>query len=368
MPLGGTADVTVQEITKDKGLRQVYRSTGGAWGGTKVDHDFYQFLVKFFGNDILFEYSKNDMSEYVEILRSFERKKKSISILDTNEMNLRLPHELLELLKESSGFTLQEIISQSNYHDSVTVKRRIMTMNDYVCKSFFAKAIQEIKEHIGFILKQCVDVSLILMVGGFSESSIVIETIRQSFPNLKVIVPTQARMSVLFGSVLYGHDPEQIDARICRYSYGIAVLKDFKHDHHPLNKSFYKDGRLRADDCFLKLYTINEIVKVGEKRSFPVHDTHIDDEQQQWRREHKEIEVYASTDTDPKFITDLGCFILGTILVPPPPGGLWPVRVKGRIEMEISGTEIIVTYIDDQSHISSKIDFMGTCSNMGSKR
>ncbi|KAJ8298863.1 hypothetical protein KUTeg_022923 [Tegillarca granosa] len=333
----------------------------GLGEGMKVDSEFYQFLVKFFGNDLLFEYSQNDMSEYLEILRSFERKKKCISTLDTNEMNLRLPPELLETLKDKTGFTLQEIISQSNYNDSVSVKRSKLTINDYVCKSFFTKVLQDITEHVKFILKQCFDISLILMVGGFSESPIVIDTIRQSFPNMNVIIPTQARMSVLFGSVVYGHDPEQIDARICRYSYGIALHKEFKDEEHPENKSFYSDGRKRVDDCFLKLYTINEIVKVGEKRSFPVHDTHIEADRQQWRREHKEIEVYASTDTDPKFITDEGCFILGTILVPPPACGLWPVRVRGKIEMEIGGTEIIVTYIDNQSHISSRMDFMGIC-------
>lgn len=47
---GGTVDVTVHEVSCRGGLKEVYKASGGAWGGTKVDEAFYEFLSVIAGN------------------------------------------------------------------------------------------------------------------------------------------------------------------------------------------------------------------------------------------------------------------------------------------------------------------------------
>ena len=37
---GGTVDVTVHEMLEYGRVRELYKATGGAWGGTKVDEAF----------------------------------------------------------------------------------------------------------------------------------------------------------------------------------------------------------------------------------------------------------------------------------------------------------------------------------------
>jgi len=48
---GGTADITVHEISSDGILLELYPSTGGNWGGSKVYDAFFTLLSKLVGMD-----------------------------------------------------------------------------------------------------------------------------------------------------------------------------------------------------------------------------------------------------------------------------------------------------------------------------
>ena len=48
---------------------------------------------------------------------------------------------------------------------------------------------------------------------------------------------------------------------------------------------------------------------------------------------------------DPFYTTDEGCGKHVTILVNPPSGQLWPIIADGRIELQITCTEMVETYI-----------------------
>lgn len=47
--LGGTVDVTVHQVIVDGKLRELHRASGGAWGGTKVDQAYEQFIADLMG-------------------------------------------------------------------------------------------------------------------------------------------------------------------------------------------------------------------------------------------------------------------------------------------------------------------------------
>lgn len=51
---GGTVDITVHEVMVGGTLRELHKASGGAWGGTKVDESFRQFLIKLVGKLFLF--------------------------------------------------------------------------------------------------------------------------------------------------------------------------------------------------------------------------------------------------------------------------------------------------------------------------
>lgn len=61
------------------------------------------------------------------------------------------------------------------------------------------------------------------MVGGFSESEIVHESIKLASPKIRVITP--ASLPVLKGGVLFGHDPDTVRFQVCPQRYGMAIYK-----------------------------------------------------------------------------------------------------------------------------------------------
>lgn len=48
------------------------------------------------------------------------------------------------------------------------------------------------------------------MVGGFSESPITLDVVKNAFPTKRVIVPEEAGLAVLKGAVLFGHQSNSV--------------------------------------------------------------------------------------------------------------------------------------------------------------
>lgn len=90
-------------------------------------------------------------------------------------------------------------------------------------KKFFSSSVQSIVDEVKRVLKSkiCSEVEYILKVGEFSESEIVCESIKMAFPEIRVINPEDASLSVLKGGVLFGHDQETVRFRMCPQSYGM---------------------------------------------------------------------------------------------------------------------------------------------------
>jgi activator of 2-hydroxyglutaryl-CoA dehydratase len=77
----------------------------------------------------------------------------------------------------------------------------------------------------------------LFLVGGFAESAIVQEAVRQEFGSrIDVIIPQGAGVAVLRGAVLYGLDPSIVHVRRARKTYGIGVIKPFEWNKHPKGK------------------------------------------------------------------------------------------------------------------------------------
>lgn len=78
-------------------------------------------------------------------------------------------------------------------------------------------------------------IDYIFMVGGFSGSEFLTNEIKSNpaFSSIKSISPNEPGTAVLKGTVLFGYNPRAVSARICRYTYGFSVLRDFDSKIHP---------------------------------------------------------------------------------------------------------------------------------------
>lgn len=356
--LGGTADITVQRVEKDGKLSQLHVATGGNWGGTCVNKSFFQDLIKHLGENAFQKFMAKHSGDYFKLNNQFEIAKRNFRN-DQEIVTLNIPSSLEEITEEANEKKISDILKELETRDSVSYCEGKLSYTGEYFKTFFSLSIQSIIDQVLRILKsrKCSEVKYILMVGGFSESEVVRTKIKEVFPNLRVILPEDAGLSVLKGGVIFGHAPDTIRFRVCPQTYGMAMHDYFNPKLHDLSRSCKVGNVQYIVGCFEKLFEKDEVIEVGQKKTIRVAED-FSTQSECARTENKEIEMYSSAEQDPKFISDPGCVLQGVIVVSPP-GGKWPDKMKGKITFEVTATGLKVSFMDRNTKCTSggKIKF-----------
>ncbi|KAK3091191.1 hypothetical protein FSP39_017825 [Pinctada imbricata] len=150
-------------------------------------------------------------------------------------------------------------------------------------------------------------------------------------------------MAIMKGAVLFGFRPSTIYARKCRYTYGIKVFAEFDEGKHPIDKLKIIDGEKKCDDVFAVLVREGDVIKINEARCVSLTNSHREETSRFIRLQ---TSIYASSSYDPKFTTDEGCSLIGTITNDPPPC-CWSDHVQFRTYVYFGRTEIRVLDHDE---------------------
>ncbi|KAL3859668.1 hypothetical protein ACJMK2_009876 [Sinanodonta woodiana] len=315
---GGTADITIHEKLQEGGLREVSKASGGPWGGTEVDVAFYNLLISIVGGPAMQKFRRTQVYDNLDLLREFESAKRNISMGTKDTVNIKLPASLNEICQEMNENDFQSCVAESVHCKGLNVISDKIRLHPDLMRGLFHKVTTNIVDHVKSLLSQGAgkDVTLILMVGGFSESLLVQDVMRGEFHNkngLKVIIPQDAGISIVNGAVIFGRFPEKFQSRILRYTYGVKVTPEFEEGKHPESKKFYVDGKTRCEGVFSPFITMDTEVKRGHQVT-QLYGTAVE-----FQRDLK-LAVYTSREKTPKFITDPGCQLLGDldIIIPNP--------------------------------------------------
>ena len=76
--IGDTIDVTVHEKSVSESIVEICRASGGAWGGTKVDSLFEEYLVSMLSKPVVEKVKREYPADWVDMTRDFEKIKWSI--------------------------------------------------------------------------------------------------------------------------------------------------------------------------------------------------------------------------------------------------------------------------------------------------
>lgn len=236
-------NIVVHKIMEDDTLAEIYKDSGGDWGGTIVDAQFKEFVVGLLKNNYCFE-QLWDLAplDALDFERDFEAKKRQISSNMRGSIRLQLPQRLKQ-------FANTEVLDQHTR----TLTFAHMYVHNEQFKSFFMVAKNKIIGILKDILVELDTIDFIIMVGGFSGSKLLTDEIKSNpaFSAIKFISPKDPGTVVLQGAVLFGHSPCAVSARICRHSYGIRVLKPFGSKIHPQSKLVIIDGDEVCKDFFM---------------------------------------------------------------------------------------------------------------------
>lgn len=358
---GGTVDISAQEVLVNDGLNIIHKVRGGDYGGKSVNNSFRAMLLKLFSGPILISFKKKYPLDYIDMIRSFEEKKKSFKPGVGELVSTRIPATLIEISDEYSGCTIQEMIANSAYAGKLRLKRDRLFINAEIFVDFFKNSLNKLLTDIHEVLRheRCLGVTAIMLVGGFAECQLLRDAIKHNFEKMNVFVPIEGGLSVLKGAVIYGHNPQMVSSRICNYTYGISLSKPFVPQSMRLEKSYKYEGELWCRDIFEVSFQIDTVVNVGDKKRIELNDTFISPENQERRKHPLTVHICISDAEFPEYVTDEGCRRHAKINVQPP-NGQWPQEVHGYVELEIGGTEMIGSYvnIDNGDRTSIKIEFL----------
>ncbi|XP_053389262.1 heat shock 70 kDa protein 12A-like [Mercenaria mercenaria] len=346
---GGTADITVHERQPDGGLKELHKASGGAWGGTKVDEEFYKLLLKIIGGPVYQKFIDENKSDHLDLQRELETKKRTITPNSSGKITIKVPVAIVQTYKDEMKEDIKEAIDGSTYSGKISWVGDKMRIEAQIFKNLFKPCTDKIVDHIKDLLKQpdVQGTNIFLMVGGFSESVMLQDAIMKALPKGKVIIPAEAGLTVLKGAVIFGHRPVAITSRVSKYTYGINISPPFDPAIHPEDHRVAVGGIDRCRDVFKKYIHEAETVKVGEARS----GKHVT-----LKSNQKEmlLKVFASPKRDPMFVDEDDTEYLGKVVVNLPDS---EDKIRVEVKMMFGETELTVEAIELSQHTKYRAYF-----------
>ncbi|XP_076117897.1 heat shock 70 kDa protein 12A-like [Mytilus galloprovincialis] len=331
---GGTADITCHQKDAEGSLRELQKPSGGSWGGTRVDEAFNQLLIKIVGAHHFRTFQEKNKADALDIYREMETKKRNITNDTEGKVTLKVPVSLIQSFEKETGEEIKEVIKQMAYAGKMTWVGDKLRMDANLFRALFNDPKTNLVNHVKSLMTKgpLRDVSTILMVGGFSESPIMQSAIKDAFPGKKVVVPDEAGLAVLKGAVMYGHQPQTISVRISRYTYGINISPPFKSGEHSPERRVSIEGTDRVKDVFKKYIEADQTLKVGEA----VSGRHVTIKK---RQKEMLLKIFATEDSNPRYVTDKGCEYLGKVVIQLPEVD---EKLKVDVKMIFGETELMV--------------------------
>ncbi|XP_062588783.1 heat shock 70 kDa protein 12A-like [Saccostrea cucullata] len=326
---GGTVDVTAYEVKSNGNLQELHCASGDAVGGTNVDELFVKLMKDIFGEDVINKLKKKAPYDWLELLRSFETKKRGMgkrNLQEENTVQITFSNMgvLFSIFEKANKKSVSSHLIEIGLKGKVSTRSKFAKLSfseNYLMESVFDSPIKKVVQHLNdlFKNKDVAEIDTVLLVGGFSECPLVLNAVKNQFPDRKVINPTDGSIAVMKGAVLFGHSPEGRMRRflkegrhlpdiqgIIRKStayYGIATDVLFIEGEHPESHKFYKEGgEIVCTDLFHCLIKKNQELEMGRptiEKIFLSSTSCL-----------ANVEIYRSND-DVKYCTDESCTKIG---------------------------------------------------------
>ena len=249
-------------------------------------------------------FSETCKADELFLYRNFELLKKKTVMGSTEKRILRIPASLVSCARNATE--VRRKIERSDYNGRVELKstKDKLAIEESIIAEMFSTSSSNIVRHLQCLFSQTEieSIKTIILVGGFADSPLIANDIRDAFREKEVIVPHEASLVVLKGAVLYGHNPKSITSRKMPYTYGVSTAIPFDRTRHPEHKKIIRNGIEKCEDAFHKFFEAGQTVIPDETRA--VHSFNpatLTDSV-------ATIEIYRTREKRPLFVTDDGMF------------------------------------------------------------
>lgn len=350
--------MTVHQILDNGRVKELYKATGGAWGGTMVDEAFEEYLTTMLSKSVIEQVKKKHPCDWVDMMCDFERIKRGVSHESNDDFVLFMMRPCicdiyLAVYEVNLMTAFQNNISGKGA--SLRGKNRLQIPKGVITE-MIQNVSKSIRTHTDNLLQKSniQDANFIMMVGGFSNAKIVVEDIKNLIGGrIPVIVPEEAELSVVKGAVIFGWKPDIISLRKSRKTYGISMVSNFKEGTDPERLAFFDDDNTKkCKMVFDKLVSANQDIDVHQTVSrtyFPVYNLQTE----------MNIILYASDEEDVQYCDEMGVAKIGFLVVPMP-DVVGNKNRKVAIDVSFGNTEFRIDGRDltTNKHVNATYDFL----------
>ena len=364
---GGTVDIAAHRLSKDDddniSIEELAPPQGGATGGFSVNRLFEEMLWKLFAitdqeqideikTTYAREWTKLVSKEFEEAKHSFEPNKSS------QEFSIVIPDKLSQAIGTIAQNTMEDLTdSFKEYTISWDEEENALVLDFSTMVRLFEPVVSEIIARVEQSLArpECHSIQTLLLVGGFANSSFLFDEIKDAFAPKDIIVLKSSTplLSVLKGAVLYAQKRDVIRSRKMGQSIGIKISQHYNRSIHDLSEAEDVEGQLLCRKVFHPFIRINDNVKAGSTvtHNFRPYSS---------ISSTCKVDVYASSSSNVKYVTDRGCYKLGEIIIDNP--SLANPNFYGFISvvMDFSGTDIkVLAYSQNtQKELNLSLNFI----------
>lgn len=237
---GGTVDITVHEVVKDKGLDELVPRDGGLHGSKYVDKSFKEFLDEKLSPEAMKEFQTEWPVEYTRLINEeWESIKCGYDADDNWISSIRLPRNLEKILQQKYPQILEHLANSQGGDD--TVIRLTSKDMEEIFKPTVDMLIAKVKDQFTALKgRQC---DILFLVGGFAESPVLMKRIEEEFGSKveRIVRPDRPGAAVLLGAASFGVNPSAIIARRAALTYGTGVMSPFIESLDPEEKRVPKE-------------------------------------------------------------------------------------------------------------------------------
>jgi hypothetical protein len=332
---GGTVDITAYENNPEGKMIEIGRSIGDRFGSDFLNRAFEkEHLRDCLGDeDVLTEIQENCPDALLNLVDQWERGKLHVALDQDENLNLLIPTAIDRRL----GATVRKRLArrQNKVSDAIVLTpAQIHALFDTVIPGTLDLIEAQLKE-MDATRRENNNPDVILLVGGFSNSPYLQQAVKERFgTRAKVMVPPNPDIAVLFGATHFCYDP-QTRARRSRFTYGTEVNTPFEEGVDPEAKRYVTSkGEVTCNDRFSIFTRAGESVPTDAEVMHEYVPLEEDDTETTFT-------LYATSDVDPKYVTDPGCDELATITVDLSPVMRFDLEERAmRVFMSFGETEI----------------------------
>ena len=354
---GGTVDIAVHRWERNTAnntlyVDEVHKVHGGPCGSFAVNKNFEIFLkelLQISESEILtsFEQQWNKLVYY-----DFEQTKCSFGPND-NTIMVMIPEKICRYIETTKDTSVEALVNNGSLEwdddeDGIVIPRDVML-------SFFKPVFDQIIQHIDIVLKaaECnKSVTKIILVGGFAVNQHLHDVIHEHFPSYDLEMGKNPYLSVLFGAIKFGKNHDTIRSRIMRQTIGIETWDIFVPGYHNEKHKKEVPGKSLCTNVFTKFFEVNERISADncgkELTANPASDKY----------NSCVIKIYSSYDEGTKYIDDISCFELGTLMVEGLPEPQSNLSREIKIRIDATGPQISITATNNGNSKQLKLNLL----------